>query len=49
VKNVANLAIILAQVQSVVIAYDDACSILTTMLQHQQGIVDNLGNRLLAH
>jgi hypothetical protein len=48
-KNVADLAIILAQVEPVSITDDYSGRILTTMLQHQQRIVDYLGNRILGN
>ena len=49
VKNITDLAVILAQIQSISIADDYARGILTSMLQYQQCIVDHLGNRSLAN
>ncbi len=46
-EDIADLAVILAQVEPVSIAYDYSGGILATMLQHQQRIVDYLGNRSL--
>ena len=48
-ENIADLPVILAQVQVIAIADYNSCSVLTSMLQYQQGIIDHLGHWPLAH
>jgi len=47
-ENIADLAVVLAQVQLVMIAYHDTRRVLASMLQYQQGIVYRLRHRSLA-